>query len=1170
MLNNKDIIARLTESQKVRLLTGVGGLSGKDFKIMGLGEIKVCNMKEYFRDLLPHSTALSHSWNEKLWYEVALAKAGAIANEGADLAVVPGAKIKLSPYRKETSEDPYLAARFSAAHSSAAKSLGLRTALSGYYLVESDVDWMDKEPSERVINEFVTSPYYHAMESGRADAVMTDLRSLPESYKNASRDMQSSIRDGKYLICEMANEENTVDFISRGIICLSASASALEAAMNRYKKLKAAMDRGEGVTPDQIAAEEKNHTAISEDAINRALDKVIDFMNGSGELPSVAERDLGDLAFNAAVESTVLLKNRRGILPLDKERTVVLIGSCLPKNQDGESALTKVREQLNEQGYKCIGIEDGYNVDDIQDEYVMNRAVRLADSAYATVLFLGFGEDDEKKLHRTGSLELPPNQRKLADMLIKRKKRVIGVINSGHAPDIAFTRGFEAVLLVPLGVSVAPSALASVLTGQVSPSGKLAYTLYAGSTRGFYKKELYKKKYGLKSGPFVGYRYYDTAEVNVGYPFGHGLSYSTFRYSDIAYVGGKVRFSVENTGEKAADEIAQVYVGCSSSAVIRAKKELVGFAKVKLLPHEKKRLEIPINIPTVYQSDDFKTESGKYNIFVGSSVSDIRLTLPINVNAKVLKSDGERLIDYIQSITNVTEDNFTLEANYCPMRNKSYKNIMIGLGLLATAVSLAIFNTVTDISSVFIGIVASVLAVFATIFLVADVLERSRNYADDRDKINEKNKEYFAEAEQLSGLSTSRMFNDEFDSHSDEVGFVVESDYAVDDEIDQYIDTSFKMADFAKELLNFAEERGMRFETGVIESFAMSMANSGLILLDGMKDEDFNSFVAILSDYFGTRACIDKINPDMIDGHQLLFTDDNNGDHVKRATALALESARSASEKLHVLALDEVTGGAFDNLLKPFIGYITSPKDKNEIQIFSEHGANIGYNIPKNLKIIARLADSTAVDLLPISVLRAAAYNTVSFTKCQAKQTHADYHGCNMYQLQYMLEKEAVSSDVSEQAYKKIDQLEGFVNKHSDYKIGNKLWLNLERHVGLCLSLEKNIDEAVDISVATRLLPSMTAALCEKSIPEDETLKGTIEFVFGEENAVACMKFLASLQERKVKIAEEEAKMDKKSATTSADDIPRKAADANFTEVTDTKDVLVDDESTDNSNNSEE
>ena len=242
MLKYEDIISRLTDGQKIRILTSVGNLSGKDLKILGIPEIKVAGMKDYYRSILPHSTALSHSWNASLWQRVAFARAKAMASDGVGAAIVPSAKLRLSPFRRETSEDPYLSSELSAAHARGARAAGMISGVSRCYITEADVEFLDREPSDRVIAEFVSAPFIRAMGEGEAEFVMTDTHTPSEAYSSACRTIQDSVaKSAEFIVCGKATDDNTVDFISRGFICLVASQNALEMALMKYKKLKKAL-----------------------------------------------------------------------------------------------------------------------------------------------------------------------------------------------------------------------------------------------------------------------------------------------------------------------------------------------------------------------------------------------------------------------------------------------------------------------------------------------------------------------------------------------------------------------------------------------------------------------------------------------------------------------------------------------------------------------------------------------------------------------------------------------------------------------------------------------------------------------------------------------------------------------------------------------------------------
>ena len=882
----------------------------------------------------------------------------------------------------------------------------------------------------------------------------------------------------------------------------------------RYKKLKRAIEKGEGgITLEQIQVEQAAHTAISDEAVDIAVDNAISFMmNCTASTPQPLE-NVDELALAAAIESSVLLKNQNDILPLSKNKRIALIGSILPEDEEGKSQLETIKYALTEKGYNCVGTSVGYDMSDIQKNHLIDRAIRIADSAGVVILFLGFGSENEKNIQNTKTLELPANQLHLANALIKRKKTVIGIIAAGHAPDIAFTRNFKAVLLAPLHTKASVNAIVSMLTGEVSPAGKLAYTLYAGSNTAFQKRELYKQKYGLKSGPFVGYRYYDTANITVGYPFGHGLSYTSFVYTDLAYTNETVSFTVENKGHMPASEVAQVYIGANSSSVLRPKKELCGFVKLYLAPQEKKRVSLPIDIPKVYQVNTYLQERGEYTIFVGASSMDIRLSEQVRITGQALQKDSEAIRHYIQSVPNLLEDHFTLEAKYHPMKNKSQKNLLIGLLTLILAIGLATFNTATELYSTFIGVVGAILGVLAIFFLLSSIQERSKSQKDSDKMLQEKNKEYFQDAEQLEVLSTQKMFSEEFDASEEVEQQEVEAEAdTLDAEISKYVDTGFKLHNMVADLLHFCEERGFKLNAGVAENIVSSLASSKLLILEDISSEDFNGLMLVLSEYFSTKTYVDKIEGEVEEVYDLFFSRDHVGDAKKKASVLAMEDAARAKEKIHLLCVDGLTAASFEKFIKPFTTYITSQKSSTPVKIFNSQGANVGFNVLQNVKLILRLANDVAIDTLPASILRVAACASIAPVKCQVAEEHLPHHGCNRYQLEYMYEKESSAAAVSENIYKKVDKLESYVASHCDYSIGNKLWLAFEKQIGLLLSAKKETAEAVDSAIALRILPSMMAALNGHLTKEDESLQATLEFIFGEENVAFCVKFISTVE----------------------------------------------------------
>ena len=1106
MRKHNDVISTLTSSQKVRLLTGAGNMSEKDMKILGIPQINMGDMKDYGRGLFPNVTALANSWSKKLWHDVAREKTDMMLRDGKNLIFSPGAKIKLSPYRREISEDPYLASEISAAHRKAVSESGAVSALSGLYLTRSDIEWLDEKPNERVVREFISSPFKNAMKDDGLKAVITDARETSKNYGNVTREISDElISYADYMICKSATDENTVDFIARGVICLEGSEIALESAIARYKKLKKSIENNEGALQSQLDEEIERRTAISPETVDDALDKLIEFIYSLTNAARHDEDVSGDSAADAlslktVVDSTVLLKNRNELLPLEYGSRVAIIGDMAFRGEEGNRISDKLSEGFKERGYKVVGAERGYNMSAPHDNGLVDAAVNLAAKCDTVVLFLGFGYEAEKKIPKTEMLSLPANQLYLANRISMKNKHVVAVISSGHAPDIEFTRAFDAVLFAPLEVKMSADAMLKILSGEQTPSGKLAYTLYAGSDAAFQKAKIYRKKYGMKSGPFIGYRYYDTADLTVGYPFGHGLSYARFKYSSLVVNEKSVNFTVENISQTEGSEVVQLYIGEENPMLINPQKELMGFEKIRLLPGEKKSLTIPLVFPTRYIDGKYVTPGGAYTVAVGSSVTDIRLTSSIIHNGPEVKPDGERLCDYLQSVSNVREDNYTLEANYSVMK-KSILNILFGIVFVALAISAAIFNATTEHPSDFVGVLAGILAVIAIVFFVCEAVIRSRLYSEERKKVDEVNKEKFDVAEQIPVLSTAKMFMEEFEEEEVEHTAVIETiDETGDNTVNEFIDRDYKFAMAAADLKAFFSGKGFILENAVAENLLASIATSGLIVTGGLDSEQFTVFARLLSEYFGTDAFIDTA-PKKASGDNLYFSYDYHGDHTRKNILLALEYARENLSKVVIAAIDGVSKSVMEEYIAPFTKYLYSPKTANKISLHGTNGADMHYNIAPNFRLLINLSDKVSIDSVAPHISTLAAVNKIKYEKGLIDETFTGVRELNRHQLEYMREKECTKAEVSEDVWKKIDKIEKYAARFSDYRIGNKLWLGFEKHVGMLLAAGLETKEAIDNAVAARLISSLAVSLKDK-IPEDEqNLTDNIEFIFGEGNA---------------------------------------------------------------------
>ena len=368
-----------------------------------------------------------------------------------------------------------------------------------------------------------------------------------------------------------------------------------------------------------------------------------------------------------------------------------------------------------------IGYAKGYDRVAERNDDLLKEAVRLASTAKTVIVFLGIDADREKRWEKNGRVTLPANQLALCDELSRMNKNVIAVMSSGIVPDMSFMTSvpypFAAVLWAPLDAPGGLAAVVDTLTGKSNPSGRLPVTLCAREA----SPEVFREDRLI--GPFVGYRYFDSMGYGALYPFGHGLSYTSFAYSHLKVSGGQVTFTVTNTGKRAGAEIAQIYVGAEDSSVLRPKKELMSFVRVELAPGKKQTVTVPLELPAIRTEEGaLLTENARYVVSVGASVSDIRLQTSLNAGQDRLPSDGLLVEDYLSSVSNIYTQHYTMEAECTPM--KSLRNILFGIAALILAICVKVYDIQTAADTFFLDIIAGVLAAGAVLMFVLEIIDK--------------------------------------------------------------------------------------------------------------------------------------------------------------------------------------------------------------------------------------------------------------------------------------------------------------------------------------------------------------------------------------------------------------------------------------------------------------
>ena len=274
----------------------------------------------------------------------------------------------------------------------------------------------------------------------------------------------------------------------------------------------------------------------------------------------------------------------------------------------------------------------GYQRNGDVDENDRKFALNLSMNADIVIFCFGLDEISESEgLDRT-HMRIPQDQIDLLQDISKVNENIIGILSAGSAIEMPWHTCCKAILHGYLNGQAGASATLDILTGKVNPSGRLAetYPISYEQTPAFRYYPSNEKTSEYRESIYVGYRYYGTSKVRVQYPFGFGLSYTEFTYSDLIIEEDGIKVSVTNTGDRDGAEVVQMYVGLPNAIVFRPEKELKGFAKVYLKAGESRQIRIPFDDKTFrywnIKTGQWETETGTYQIMVGASVADIRLT----------------------------------------------------------------------------------------------------------------------------------------------------------------------------------------------------------------------------------------------------------------------------------------------------------------------------------------------------------------------------------------------------------------------------------------------------------------------------------------------------------------------------------------------------------------
>jgi len=582
----------------------------------------------------PTSATLANSWNPSMVEHIATYLGAEAVAEKVSVLLGPGINIKRNPLGGRNfeyySEDPYLAGKIAAGFIRGIQKNGIAASVKHFAANNQEFRRMsiDSVVDERALREIYLTPFEIAVKEGKTKTVMASYNLINGSYANENTHILQDILRNEWGFKGVVVSD--WGGINDRVLSLKAS-SELE------------MPTSGGQTNLEIIQAVKNGTLeehILDEAVNRLLSLVFDSQEGLREKPTHFDINRHHKAAEkAAEESIVLLKNENNILPLKKGSRIAIIGDFareLRFQGAGSSGvnptkLDSILESIDDLQCEYLGFEPGFHRYGKQNKKLAKKASKLAVKSEVVLLFLGLDEYSETEGMDRTSLNLPKNQLDLIETIYQVNKNIVVILSCGSVIDMNWDVKAKAVLHAYLPGQAGAHAILNILSGAVSPSGKLSETYpmtYNDVPSAKYFPGI-ENTVEYRESIFVGYRYFDSTKIPVKYPFGHGLSYTSFEYRNLKVTEEGISFNLKNTGKVDAKEIVQLYVGKKSSDILRPKKELKGFVKELIAAGQTKKIMIPFDDYTFRffnaKSNQWEIEPGTYQLYIGSSSLDIRL-----------------------------------------------------------------------------------------------------------------------------------------------------------------------------------------------------------------------------------------------------------------------------------------------------------------------------------------------------------------------------------------------------------------------------------------------------------------------------------------------------------------------------------------------------------------
>ena len=687
-MKHADIIKQMTLEEKCYLMSGKDFWQSRSVERLGVPNMTLSDGPHGIRkqegagDQLglngslpatcyPTAATIANSWDPALGEEIGEHLGVEAASQDVCVLLGPGLNIKRSPFCGRNfeyfSEDPYLAGKMAAGYVRGIQKNGVAACPKHFAANSQELRRMasDSVMDERTLREIYLTGFEIAVKEGRAKSIMSSYNRINGVYAN----------ENPHLLQEILRDEWGFD----GFVVSDWGAS------NDHTAGVAAGSHLEmpttGGDSDLELVEAVKSGRLSQELLDQRVDELLDVILSTAKAVDSLKGKPFDIekhhamAAKASEQSIVLLKNENNILPLKKGTKVAVIGEFAQKARyqgAGSSVVNPTKldnamDVIKNFDLDVAGFEAGYPRSGKGSAEMQARAVELAKKADIVLLYIGLDEISESEGLDRAHMRLPQSQVDLIEAVAAVNPNIVAVMSAGSAVEMPWLPKVKALIHGYLCGQAGASSVLKAVMGEVNPSGKLAETYPVkyedvSSAPYFPAKE---RTAEYRESLYVGYRYFETAKVPVLFPFGFGLSYTTFEYSDLTVTDKEAAFTLKNTGKLDGAEVAQLYVSKTDGEVFRPAKELKGFQKVFLKAGESKKVTIPLDDKAFryfnVNTNQFEVEGGEWNILIGASAADIKLSGKVSVKGTGAGSpyDKAKFAKYFSGdIKNISDEEF--------------------------------------------------------------------------------------------------------------------------------------------------------------------------------------------------------------------------------------------------------------------------------------------------------------------------------------------------------------------------------------------------------------------------------------------------------------------------------------------------------------------------------